>query len=670
MQEHNHQSLSIIINYHQSSSIMSKAKSIDLPSSLSSLSSLLPPSSTSSSSSSSSSTTTLQRDNEYKELVSNAFNACIPYINELYPNIVKSIPTLGLLQRRTLIRTILAVATVTIDDDTCIQIDNLLKFELNDSNKFDLDSIPPFAKVKQTIVSVWQGNIVRLDIDAIVNAVSNPYCLGCNIPLHACIDSVIHSYDGPRLKNETKYLLKTSNEWKKPLDTGECRAIKAHCLPCKYIIHTKGPTCQEPTDIDKQNLMNCYINSLNLAKSMGLRSIAFCCISSGLHGLQPDQASRIAIDTVRSYLEKIENFNCFDTIVFTVSTSQEFKSYMSNQNLMLKKQSLDIQIKEPLIKKRIMLPLSALKGLHYPWLLNDENDVENSKDLDLNDSKDLHSLKLSTSIEGAREYFSSRIRPSTWKDIDGDGDGDGEDELEMPSFDMLNALKLNSSLSKTSARNVSSVVNDSNDVMNDSLDTKYDWILLTLNSGSRMQQALLNDLDGNINDMDTNVESSYLKKLSDIYNPDLTVMQYILGRTRLSTKLSSIWRGYRERKKLKIVLTAILLIQRAYKRYYIREKLLKFRIELRALRYRSILNIQTLWRRYICRQKFLKLYIEMNIRASVQKYVVIKISRLYRGYTDRKKVNKYLFAVKTLQSYARMKLCRYYYCINNKCLQC
>ena len=251
------------------------------------------------------------KDDEYKTLVINAFTSCIPYINEIYPNLVKDIPNLGLLQKRTLIKTILATTTNIIDDKTCDIIDKLVKCELNSKGIFDVDTIPPFGKVKQTIISLWLGNIVRLQIDVIVNAVSNPYCLGCNIPLHYCLDSSIHTFAGPRLKNGSKLLIKNSDDWKKPLDTGESRITKAYCLPCKYIIHTKGPICQESTIEDKNNLISCYINSLNLAKSMGLRTIAFSCISSGLHSFQPIESSKIAIDTVKSYLEKPENLNSF-----------------------------------------------------------------------------------------------------------------------------------------------------------------------------------------------------------------------------------------------------------------------------------------------------------------------------------------------------------------------
>jgi O-acetyl-ADP-ribose deacetylase (regulator of RNase III) len=606
----------------------------------------------------------LTKENEYKELVSIAFNSCLPYINELYPNLVQTTASLGLLQQRTLIKTILAVATNTIDDNTCIKIDRLLKFELNDLGTFDPDSIPPFGKVKQTIISVWQGNIVRLEVDAIVNAVSNPYCLGCNIPLHNCVDNTIHSFAGPRLRNESKFLLKTSDEWKKPINTGECRVTKAHCLPCKYVIHTKGPTCQEPSETDRQQLANCYINSLNTAKLMGLRTIAFCCISTGLHTFESELSARIAIDTVKSYLEKIENLNSFDLIVFAVSTSKEFKSYMNNQNIMLSKNSLLLStiLGEQQPKKKILLPLSALKGLHYPWVISDESEkIESQKESDVNNWIDLHSLKLSTSIEGAREHFLNKLdTEKTWKESEEDS------ELDIPDLDKLNLLKLNSSMeisnkSRSDEAEHTVLASDSKDVMNDAMDTKYDWILLTLNSGTRMQQAILNDLSANVSDSDSNDESSYLKKLSNIYKPDLSVMQYIIGCTKLSTKLSSIWRGYQQKQKFKFAILSIRRIQRVYKRYYIREKLIKCRIELRMLRFKSIVKIQTIWRKYICRQKFLKMYIELSIHKSVQNYAIVKISSLYRGYNLRKKISIYLYAIIVLQSFFRMKNRRYYF---------
>jgi len=128
-------------------------------------------------------------------------------------------------------------------------------------------------------IRLWQGDITQLQIDAIVNA-ANSEMLGCFHPLHGCIDNAIHSAAGVQLRLECADLMQALGH---PEPTGAAKITKGYNLPAKYVIHTVGPIVQgmEPTDQNKENLASCYRSCLQLAEANGLKSIAFCCISTG-----------------------------------------------------------------------------------------------------------------------------------------------------------------------------------------------------------------------------------------------------------------------------------------------------------------------------------------------------------------------------------------------------
>ena len=138
------------------------------------------------------------------------------------------------------------------------------------------------------------------------------------------------------------------------------------------------------------------------------------------------------------------------------------------------------------------------------------------------------------------------------------------------------------------------------------------------------------------------------------------IMHVVLARARLSTKLSSLWKGYQQKKKFQKTVLSILVIQRASRSYMDRVKQRNLRRELRERRSKSIIKIQSICRKYIARQYYLKLYIE-TISNAVRKYVALKISSIYRGYVVRKRFNAYQCALLTLQSNFRMKFWRYSY---------
>lgn len=148
-------------------------------------------------------------------------------------------------------------------------------------------------------IALWQGDISRLAADAVVNA-ANSALLGCFIPHHKCIDNVIHSRAGVQLRLDCSRIMGMQGE---PEPAGCAKITLGYNLPAKYVIHTVGPMVGvKPTETDARTLRSCYVSCLNLAKEMGLKSIAFCCISTGVFGYPNDEAAEIAVGAVRNWL--------------------------------------------------------------------------------------------------------------------------------------------------------------------------------------------------------------------------------------------------------------------------------------------------------------------------------------------------------------------------------
>ena len=161
-------------------------------------------------------------------------------------------------------------------------------------------------------IYLWKGDITRLKIDAIVNAANNKL-LGCWQPLHNCIDNIIFSYAGIQLRNEMNEMMKKIGPYE---DIGKARISKGYFLPSKYIIHTVGPFVNGPlTKNHKKLLENSYISILKLAKESNIKTLAFCCISTGVFNFPNDEAANIAIKTVINFLE---NNNIGMKIIFCV----------------------------------------------------------------------------------------------------------------------------------------------------------------------------------------------------------------------------------------------------------------------------------------------------------------------------------------------------------------
>ncbi|MBR6092378.1 MAG: protein-ADP-ribose hydrolase [Bacteroidales bacterium] len=173
-------------------------------------------------------------------------------------------------------------------------------------------------------IQIWQGDITRLKIDAIVNA-ANSRMLGCLGPLHACIDNAIHSAAGIQLREECNQLmLKQGHE--EPI--GRAKITKAYNLPCKYVIHAVGPIIPNgiPTEFQREQLASCYHSIMQIADENNLESVAFCCISTGEFHFPNGLAAEIAVKTVKDYLNEHAETNV-KTVVFNVFKDIDYKIY-------------------------------------------------------------------------------------------------------------------------------------------------------------------------------------------------------------------------------------------------------------------------------------------------------------------------------------------------------
>lgn len=170
-------------------------------------------------------------------------------------------------------------------------------------------------------IYLWQGDITTIDADAIVNA-ANSQLLGCFCPCHACIDNCIHTFAGVKLRLKCNEIMQ-KQEYKEL--TGKAKITPAFNLPSKYVIHTVGPIINgKVTQKDKDLLASCYMECLKITDEYKLKSIAFCCISTGEFHFPNDKAAEIAISTVKEYRQRN---NSEIKVIFNVFKDFDCKIY-------------------------------------------------------------------------------------------------------------------------------------------------------------------------------------------------------------------------------------------------------------------------------------------------------------------------------------------------------
>ena len=195
-------------------------------------------------------------------------------------------------EQRKLLRSLMNVRMPKVADEAFLRVqDEYLQQELADEGITDFDDLRPVSGD----LYLWQGDITRLKCGAIVNA-ANSGMTGCYIPCHACIDNCIHTFAGVQLRQD-------------------CAALMAD---------TVGPIVSgRVTREDERLLASCYRSCLELAEKNSVRSIAFCCISTGVFHFPNERAAEIAVETVRRY--KVETgskikvvFNVFKDLDKTI----------------------------------------------------------------------------------------------------------------------------------------------------------------------------------------------------------------------------------------------------------------------------------------------------------------------------------------------------------------
>jgi len=151
-------------------------------------------------------------------------------------------------------------------------------------------------------IQIIEGDITKLEVDAIVNA-ANTSLLG-----GGGVDGAIHRAAGPELLEETRQI--------GGCPTGEARVSKGYRLPAKWVIHTVGPVWSGGARNEENLLANCYRNSFAAAKELGIKTIAFPAISTGVYRFPLERATEIALKETKRFLESNEEiekvfFVCF-----------------------------------------------------------------------------------------------------------------------------------------------------------------------------------------------------------------------------------------------------------------------------------------------------------------------------------------------------------------------
>ncbi|WP_302201347.1 protein-ADP-ribose hydrolase [uncultured Gemmiger sp.] len=221
-------------------------------------------------------------------------------------------------EKQRLLRSLMNVRPPVPASDEFLKVqDAYLQERLEERGVTKLEDLTPV----QPGLYLWQGDITTLAVDAIVNA-ANSQMLGCFVPCHGCIDNAIHTYAGVQLRLECAKLM-TAQGKEEP--TGKAKITKAYNLPCRYVLHTVGPIIYGAvTKTDQELLTGCYRSCLDLATAHGLRSVAFCCISTGEFHFPGKLAAEISIQTVKTWQQ--QNPNQIE-VIFNVFKDSDYKIY-------------------------------------------------------------------------------------------------------------------------------------------------------------------------------------------------------------------------------------------------------------------------------------------------------------------------------------------------------
>ena len=226
--------------------------------------------------------------------------------------------------KRRILRSLMNIRMPRKLNDSVLAVqDEYLRERIRENGIVTLSEIP----VIRNGMSIWQGDITRLAADAIVNA-ANSQMHGCFVPMHTCIDNCIHTFAGVQLRAEcnrqmNQLRIRYGRDYEQP--TAIPMLTDGYNLPAKKIIHIVGPIVEgQLTKALEQDLADCYRNTLDLCAENGLRSVAFCCISTGVFHFPNRRAAEIAVKTVSKWLD--EHTGQVDRVIFNVFKDED-KAY-------------------------------------------------------------------------------------------------------------------------------------------------------------------------------------------------------------------------------------------------------------------------------------------------------------------------------------------------------
>ena len=221
-------------------------------------------------------------------------------------------------EQKALLRSLMNVRMAAPISEVFLQIqDEYLKEETKRKGITDIRVLKPVEEG----IYLWQGDITTLKCDAIVNA-ANSGMTGCYQPCHNCIDNCIHTYAGIQLRNACADIMEKQGH-EEP--TGQAKITPAFNLPCRYVLHTVGPIVQGKLTKEHEELLaSCYRSCLELADENEVKSVAFCCISTGVFMFPNERAAEIAVQTVRDYRREK---NSGIEVIFKVRKDEDYEIY-------------------------------------------------------------------------------------------------------------------------------------------------------------------------------------------------------------------------------------------------------------------------------------------------------------------------------------------------------
>lgn len=165
-------------------------------------------------------------------------------------------------------------------------------------------------KLNGNLLELVQGDITQEETEAIVNAANRSLLGGGGV------DGAIHRAGGPQILEECRRL--------GGCDTGDAKITTGGNLKAKYVIHAVGPVYRGGGEGEAQLLASCYRRSLEIASQKGIKSVSFPSISTGAYRYPIEEASRIALKTVRNYLR---NHPEISLVRFVLFTRRDFETY-------------------------------------------------------------------------------------------------------------------------------------------------------------------------------------------------------------------------------------------------------------------------------------------------------------------------------------------------------